>query len=184
MLTILDKIKIKYRHLILPYECLINIAIPYQSILDIGCGLAMFLEKLSGHGKKLNGIDISELTIQKAKEILKEKNIKDITLSHFNGNPNTIFNLKDYDAIFLNDVLHHIPAKDQSDFLKKIYKRMKKGSQFIIKDIDASNPLVIFNKIHDIILNKQYPHEQSIKDCYFFLPTLWLFLCLFPCLPQ
>jgi len=37
---------------------------------------------------------------------------------------------------------------------------MRKGGQFVLKDIDASSPLVYFNKLHDLILNKQYPHEN------------------------
>lgn len=166
MLSLLDQIKVKFRHLVLPQEALAHLASPHQSILDIGCGMGIFLTTLTGQGKTLRGVEISDLMVQKAKNLLAQKRIQDIEIAYFNGDPTTISNCKDYDVIFLNDVLHHIPPKDQTDFLKKIYQKMRKGAQFVLKDIDASSPLVFFNKLHDLVLNKQYPHEQSMADCY------------------
>jgi cyclopropane fatty-acyl-phospholipid synthase-like methyltransferase len=61
--------------------------------------------------------------------------------------------------------LHHIPPDNQAEFLKKIYTKMRKGARFVLKDIDASSPLVVFNNLHDLLLNRQYPHEQSMAQC-------------------
>jgi len=172
MLSFLDQIKIKFRHLILPQDVLIRIAESHQSILDIGCGLGVFLTTLSGQKKTLRGVEISDETVQKAKGILVQKGIKDVEIFHFNGDPTTISDWADYDVIFLNDVLHHIPSMDQVGFLRKIHHKMRKGAQFVLKDIDAESPLVYFNKLHDLILNRQYPHEMSKKDCYQVCQTL------------
>ncbi len=144
MLSLLDQVKVKFRHLILPQDELIRCAAPHQSILDIGCGLGIFLTSLSGQGKILRGVEISDLTAQKARNMVAQKDIQDVEVEHFNGDPATISHLEDYDAIFLNDVLHHIPPKDQVGFLEKIYSKMRRGAQFILKDIDASSPLVLF----------------------------------------
>jgi len=36
---------------------------------------------------------------------------------------------------------------------------MKSGAQLVIKDIDAANPLVICNKLHDLIVSGEIGHE-------------------------
>jgi len=118
MLSFLDQIKIKFRHWILPQDVLIHIAESDQSILDFGCGLGVFLTTLSGQSRTLRGVEISDLTVQKAKGVLAQKGIQDIEISHFNGDPSTIMDWADYDVIFLNDVLHHIPPQRSDWFFE------------------------------------------------------------------
>ncbi|MBX9806020.1 MAG: class I SAM-dependent methyltransferase [Alphaproteobacteria bacterium] len=165
MLSFLDRVKVKFRHWIMPQEALIQLAAPYPCVLDIGCGLGIFLVELSGTGKILKGFEISLDVVKKAKIVLAKKKIKDVKISHFNGDPLTLGGWDQYDIIYLNDVLHHIPPDNQAEFLKKIYTKMRKGARFVLKDIDASSPLVVFNKLHDLLLNRQYPHEQSMAQC-------------------
>ena len=59
--------------------------------------------------------------------------------------------LSAYDCITLIDVLHHIPKNVQEAYLRKLVSFMKPGSILILKDIDASSPLVWFNSLHDAI---------------------------------
>ena len=40
---------------------------------------------------------------------------------------------------------------------------MKSGATLVIKDIDAANPLVIWNKFHDLIVSREIGHELSSK---------------------
>jgi 2-polyprenyl-3-methyl-5-hydroxy-6-metoxy-1,4-benzoquinol methylase len=172
MLSFLDKVKIQFRHWIIPQETLVKLAAPHSCVLDIGCGLGTFLTALSGQGKTLKGVEISSVTIEKAKNLLVQKDIHDVEIIHFKGDPATISAWDHYDIIFLNDVLHHVQPQDQADFLKKIYNKMRKGAQFVLKDIDAASPLVFFNKVHDLVLNHQYPHEQSMVECRHLCQTL------------
>lgn len=165
MLSFLDRVKIKFRHWIMPQETLVKLAEPYGSILDIGCGLGVFLTELSGQGKQLNGIEISADSVKKAKGILAQKDIQDIEIIHYDGDLSKTGNWGGYDIIFLNDVLHHIPPNKQVNFLNEIYAKMRKGSRFVLKDINAASPLVIFNKVHDLVLNHQYPYERSMIQC-------------------
>ena len=59
--------------------------------------------------------------------------------------------LSAYDCITLIDVLHHIPKDVQEAYLRKLAGYMKPGSMLVLKDIDASGPLVWFNRLHDAI---------------------------------
>jgi 2-polyprenyl-3-methyl-5-hydroxy-6-metoxy-1,4-benzoquinol methylase len=59
--------------------------------------------------------------------------------------------LSAYDCITLIDVLHHIPKDFQEAYLRTLAGYMKPGSILVLKDIDASVPLVWFNRLHDAI---------------------------------
>ena len=67
--------------------------------------------------------------------------------------------------MFLVDVLHHIPRDRQGQTLDTLFERMKPGAKLIIKDIDAAQPFwCFFNKLHDLLLAGQYPHEQAASE--------------------
>lgn len=166
MLSLLDKVKLKFRHWITPQDLLVELAKNHQRVLDIGCGLGTFLTALSGKGKVLQGVEISGQMVEKARTALANKNIDDVNIRYFNGDPSTLTSLKDFDIIFLNDVLHHVPPNDQEGYLQKIHQRMRKGACLVLKDIDASHFLVYCNKVHDLVLNKQLPHERSRQEWY------------------
>lgn len=165
MLGFMDHIKVRFRHYILPQDILIQLAQPHQSILDIGCGLGTFLMSLDGKEKYLRGVDVCPSTVEKARKLIVQKEKTNIEIAHFNGDPSTISSWEKYNMIFLNDVLHHIPPEEQFNFLKKIHYKMQKGCLLVLKDIDASSPLVFFNKVHDLVVNRQNPHERALEEC-------------------
>lgn len=67
------------------------------------------------------------------------------------------------------DVLHHIPKKNQVDFLKQLVGKMKVGSEFILKDIRKESILSYWNKIHDLLLAGEIGNEMnSLKLKSFF----------------
>lgn len=104
MLSFLDRVKIKFRHWVMPQETLIKLAAPHRCVLDIGCGLGVFLAELSGQGKKLNGVEISADSVKKAKAILAQKKIQDVQIVHYNGDLLETGEWDHFDIIFLNDV--------------------------------------------------------------------------------
>jgi 2-polyprenyl-3-methyl-5-hydroxy-6-metoxy-1,4-benzoquinol methylase len=136
-----------------------------QRVGDIGCGSGQFLLLLSAFAKPsfLYGIEISEKLISNAKELLPGMGPDKLQLETYDG-INFPPQLENMDIIFLIDVLHHIPPKNQTLFLRKLASLMKSGSTLVIKDIDAANPLVMFNKLHDLLVSHEIGHELKSSE--------------------
>ena len=120
------------------------------SVFDLGCGTgAILLELIRTRSvKQVGGCEVS-------REALAEV---EITVNRELGHSGEFFAAKEpplrlsaYDCITLIDVLHHIPKEVQEGYLRKLTSFMKPGSILILKDIDASSPLVWFNRLHDAI---------------------------------
>jgi cyclopropane fatty-acyl-phospholipid synthase-like methyltransferase len=123
-----------------------------SSVFDLGCGTgSMLAELIKKCGvKSVGGCEVSSHLLEAAQlAVLK-------TL----GRPGSFIkssrppqNLRDFDCITLIDVLHHIPRKAHEEYLKEVSENMKPGAMLILKDIDASSPLVWFNRLHDAIFS-------------------------------
>lgn len=158
-----DKLKIKYRPIICPFNDLLNYANFVESVFDIGCGSGQFVALLAKYTsvKKIKGIEINERLVNNAQQVnqpfLKHKEIQ---FAVFDGKeiPNDI---SDYDLVYLIDVYHHIPTNIQEQFIKQLYTKMKKGARLMFKDIDAASPLVLCNKLHDLVFAKEIGNEIS-----------------------
>lgn len=158
-----DRLKIIYRPLICPFSQLLSLFNTKDSVLDIGCGSGQFALLLANYikPKKIKGIEINQKLIENASKLLESYSKEmQIEFSVYNG-----FELpedmKSYNKIILIDVLHHIPINHQNLFLKQIYNKMELESILIIKDIEASSPLVVTNKLHDLIFSGEVSKEIS-----------------------
>lgn len=159
----IDTLKIRYRPLICPIVELISEVKDNESVFDIGCGNGQFAYLLNKY-KKLNllkGIDITPNLITNANLLFDvvHKN-ENVIFEVYDG---CVFphDMRNYDIIFLIDVLHHVDPELQIDFLKKIYESMSVGSRLILKDINASSPFVVFNKIHDLVFSGEVGKERG-----------------------
>ena len=160
-----DSLKLHYRPLICPYTSLINKVKPGDQVGDLGCGSGQFLLLLSEFAAPsfLYGIEISDKLIANGRELLDsvlttgKLQLEKYDGSHFPAR------LGEMDIIFLIDVLHHIPAPDQAGFLGNLARTMKKGATLVIKDIDAASPLVVFNKLHDLVIAHEIGHELKVS---------------------
>ena len=161
----IDKLKIVYRPYICPLVYLIKECNHSKSILDIGCGSGQFLLLLSQYTdvKKLGGIEISSSLVKNAKELLGNQCNASIQIETYDGNKIPDF-VSEYEMITLIDVFHHLKKEMRNSFIVDIYKKMKVGDKFIFKDIDASHPFVLMNKIHDLILGGGVGSEISVIE--------------------
>ena len=136
-----------------------------DNVFDIGCGSGQFLLLVAEFvkAKSLFGIEIHDRLVTNAKNLFaKFQKDANATFEKYDGTdiPKQI---KNFDKVFLNDVLHHIPKKQQSTFIANLYAAMGSGSKFILKDMNAATPLVIFNKLHDLVFSQEIGNEISVK---------------------
>jgi 2-polyprenyl-3-methyl-5-hydroxy-6-metoxy-1,4-benzoquinol methylase len=161
--TFLQRLKIKYRPYVCPFDELLAYAHPEDTVYDIGCGSGQFAALVANFTdvETIKGIEVDKHLVQNAKEINKRfgKN-KKMSFSYFSGSviPKDIGK---YDLIYMIDVYHHIPLKIRDDFMKQIYSKMKPGARLMFKDINAGSPFIPFNKVHDMVFAQEYPHEIS-----------------------
>lgn len=160
----IDKLKIIYRPYICPFTDLINACKDSKSIMDIGCGSGQFLLLLSQYTKATNlgGIEISATLVNNASELLGSQDKSKFQVEVFDGTHIPDF-ICEFDTITMIDVFHHIPQSSQENFITQLYRKMKTGSKFIFKDINASHPLVFMNKLHDTFLGGGPGKEISVS---------------------
>lgn len=160
----IDSLKIKYRSLICPFISLIGKVKPGDKVGDVGCGSGQFLLLVREFAKPsyLFGIEISEKLINNARNLFGSFSGENHAFSEYDGRnfPET---LSEMDTIFLIDVLHHVPKKNQEEFIRSLAGQMKPGARLILKDINAGSPLVYFNKLHDLIFAGEIGKEMSMK---------------------
>ena len=161
----IDSLKIKYRSLICPFINLIEMVKPGEKVGDVGCGSGQFLLLLSHFAKPsmLFGIEISERLINNANNLFAKQDFKNYKFSTYNGQ---IFpqEFGEMDIIYIIDVLHHVPKKSQESFIKDLAKIMKPGARLVLKDINASSPLVYCNKMHDMVFAGEIGNEMTFNN--------------------
>ena len=161
----MDSLKLHYRPLICPYVSLIGKVAPGEKVGDLGCGSGQFLLLLSEFAEPslLYGIEITDRLVQNSRHLLADRKHPGTVLTEIYDGVHFPARLAELDIIFLIDVLHHIPAARQVNFLTNLAGAMRPGARLAIKDINAGNPLVIFNKIHDLLVSREIGHELRIE---------------------
>lgn len=172
--TFLQKLKIRYRPYVCPFDELLDYAKLEKSIYDVGCGSGQFCALVANFTdvKSISGIEIDKSLIDNAKKInARFSKTKKLSFSVFDGTtiPDDI---KKYDLIFMIDVYHHIPKKIRDEFLKQLFEKMKPGAKLMLKDIDAASPFVVCNKVHDMIFAQEFSKEISFKRANNLLESL------------
>ena len=128
------------------------------NILDVGCGYGAqdFYWKNKNKNLKIDAIDMNEISINRAKEINKYKDIR------FNvGNAcNLDYKNESYDRIIsLESAFHYQP---RIQFLKEAYRILKKGGKLVIADILYNkNSINIFNSINRMAFSNIF----DIPEC-------------------
>lgn len=160
----IDGLKIKYRSLICPFVSLIEMVKPGEKAGDVGCGSGQFLLLLSRFAKPshLFGIEITQRLIDNANKLFSSLPAGSYDFSTYDG-VHFPPQLAEMDIIFLIDVLHHVPKQNQVNFLKDLALVMKPGARLVLKDINAASPLVLCNKMHDLIFAGEIGNEMSMS---------------------
>jgi len=109
-----------------------------SEVLDYGCGIGQSLkEVIKFNPKKISGIDISEVSIQKAKNIIQNLDSK-VELMVDNCEQ-TKFKDSKFDIIYGTGILHHL---NMSLCLVEINRILKPGGKFLFIEPLGTNPLI------------------------------------------
>ncbi len=127
-----------------------------SKVLEFGTGTGEFAVALSRLSQKVFAVDVSPVMLEYARKKAKSRKIKNIEFHHagfltFNESP------EQFDIIFTQLALHHLPDFWKSIALKNIYNLLKKGGKFFLKDVvypsDIENYESFFNAIIEDIEN-------------------------------
>jgi 2-polyprenyl-3-methyl-5-hydroxy-6-metoxy-1,4-benzoquinol methylase len=104
------------------------------SILDVGCGNGIISMKLGELGYQVQGIDISEKAISKAKQINLLENVKFDVVSA----EELTASGKTYDAIICSEVLEHL--SEPAVLLKTLFNILKNNGKLIVTVPNGRGP--------------------------------------------
>ena len=154
-----------------------------SDVLDYGCGIGHSLKKVMYFSpKKITGIDISEISIQKAKKISGINANVELLVDNCEK---TKFNDKTFDIVYGTGILHHLNIKI---CLKEINRILKPGGKFLFIEPLGTNPIInLYRKLtpksrsedeHPLV-NQDFNLIQSqfgkIKIKYYGFLTLFFF---------
>jgi 2-polyprenyl-3-methyl-5-hydroxy-6-metoxy-1,4-benzoquinol methylase len=153
--------------MICPFDMLLNLIPGHQRVLDIGCGIGTFLQLLAEYRapQSLAGIEIDASLIETSRNVLRQSRFSEpARLEPYDG-VNLPEWIRDYKYVFLVDVLHHIPRSLHGPFLSGLFDRLQSGTTLIIKDMNADQRfLVLFNKMHDLLISRTTTHERGLTQ--------------------
>lgn len=124
-----------------------------SEILDYGCGVGSSTEKvIKFKPKKIVGIDISEVSINKAKETAKKLDFQ--TDFRVDNCEKTKFQNNTFDIVYGSGILHHLQLKKCLD---EIHRILKIDGKIIFIEPLGTNPFINFYR-------KLTPKSRSIDE--------------------
>jgi len=109
-----------------------------SEILDYGCGIGSFIEKVIKYNpKKIIGIDISEISINKAKK--KSEELKINVDYRVDNCEKTSFDNNSFDIVYGTGILHHLQI---DKCLDEIYRILKSNGNLIFIEPLGTNPII------------------------------------------
>ncbi len=107
-------------------------------VLDYGCGIGGSVEKLALYSpKKITGIDISEVSIDKAKQ--RAENLKIEVDYKVDNCEKTSFESSSFDIVYGTGILHHLQF---DKCLDEIHRLLKPSGSLVFIEPLGTNPII------------------------------------------
>ena len=105
-------------------------------ILDIGCGFGLFSLYFASlePRRRFLGIDLDARRIQYAQDSAKRLGLPNV--EYRVGNAVDWDTDEKFDAIYIVDLLHHMPFRDVPEFLARLRSRLRDGGTLIVKEVE------------------------------------------------
>jgi ubiquinone/menaquinone biosynthesis C-methylase UbiE len=120
--------------ILLPALAAVDINISKLKILDVGCGNGMLHPLISGAVGELHGVDVSELSINLARE--RNPTVYYTTY----GGEILPYADASFDCTFAICVLHHVPVEQWVAFLTEMNRVVKPGGLVLLIEHNPLNP--------------------------------------------
>lgn len=151
----LDRLCLRLRSKLSPFEDTARHVPLYGNIIDVGCGYGILSNLLANGSKDRNvvGVDLSKRRIRLAKKSIDQRTnidfqVKDACDLEFKG----------YKVVIMTELLHHLPLLKQNKLLSNIYHQMDDEAILMILEIDKKPLLNYLLTVGiDIILNVGKP---------------------------
>jgi 2-polyprenyl-3-methyl-5-hydroxy-6-metoxy-1,4-benzoquinol methylase len=129
-------------------------------VLDIGCGFGLFALYFAtrSSGRSMTGIDLSERRIETARAAASKLGATNATF-HV-GDARTIETLDPFDAIYLLDVVHHIPKASVPGLFRAIHAALPPRGILVVKELDTEPAWQrVFSHVLDVMMSPDSPPD-------------------------
>jgi 2-polyprenyl-3-methyl-5-hydroxy-6-metoxy-1,4-benzoquinol methylase len=109
---------------------------PRGRILDIGCGFGLFSLYFAAveSGRSVHGVDTNAKRIEYARESARTLGLENV--SYEAGNALDWRSEERFAAVYLLDLLHHLPQGEVRPFLERIQRLLEPGGILIVKEVE------------------------------------------------
>ena len=122
-------------------------------ILDVGCGFGLFAAYFgqTHPRRRIVGVDPSARRIEMARTVAAKLGLRDHSFVVGDVRDATLEG--PFDAIYVLDVMHHLPREDQEQVLERFRSLLAPGGMLIIKDITTEPRFgLLFTELLDRVM--------------------------------
>jgi 2-polyprenyl-3-methyl-5-hydroxy-6-metoxy-1,4-benzoquinol methylase len=134
-------------------------------VLDIGCGIGLFSLYYAQVNPKLalRGVDLNPKRIAVARRAAEHLQLTNVAYEL--GDARGFTSDDQYDAVYMLDVIHHIPADRVRPLIDEIRKSLPIGGRLLVKDVD-SRPIYkrLFTHALDLAMDPTTPVHYWSSD--------------------
>jgi 2-polyprenyl-3-methyl-5-hydroxy-6-metoxy-1,4-benzoquinol methylase len=129
-------------------------------ILDLGCGFGLFslYYAIMGPERRVTGVDLNPRRIEMARRCAAS-----LGVTNAGYHAEDVLRWRDerrFDAIYMLDLVHHLPADSVAGTLERIADRLAPGGTLIIKDV-ADRPT--YKRLFTLVLDRLMVGMEPIR---------------------
>jgi len=144
-------------------------------VLDLGSGFGLFslYFALTAPGRSLVGVELDARRVECARSCAKRLGLENVRYecgdalgwtssdtSHISHASNTSNTSNTFDAIYLLDLVHHLPAEKVPAFLEKVRSLLRPGGILLVKDV-SDKPT--YKRLFTLFLDRLMVNRDPIR---------------------
>ncbi len=120
-------------------------------ILDLGCGFGLFslYFAMDAPTRHLTGVDLDSERIEAARQCASQLGVENVRYSVSNALDWKVTG--PFDAIFMLDLIHHLPKHQVAGFLERVAQQVAPGGVLLLKEV-SNRPY--YKKVFTLLLDR------------------------------